>query len=127
MAYIYKNPNPKRESLTDCVIRAISIVLNADWDYVYDKLCQTGYFLKDMPSTNHVWDAYLKDIGFNRYAIPNTCPLCYTVAEFAEDHPYGRYILATGSHAIAVINGDYYDTSDSGLEVPLYYYENKIA
>jgi len=76
----------------------------------------------DMPSSNEVWGEYLKSKGYNKYIIPNSCPKCYSVRQFCEDHPKGRYLLATGSHVIAVINGDYLDTWNSGDEVPIYYF-----
>ena len=75
-----------------------------------------------MPSSNSVWDSFLRENGYLRYAIPNTCPNCYTVQDFAKDHPKGRYLLATGSHVVAVIDGDYFDTWDSGFEKPKSYY-----
>lgn len=49
------------------------------------------------------------------------CPECYRVRDFARDHPYGDYILGPKEHAVAVIDGDWYDTWDSGATVPLYY------
>lgn len=55
------------------------------------------------------------------------CPECYTVADFCWDNPYGYYLLATGTHAVAVIDGDYYDTWDSGNESVAYYYERKYS
>ena len=79
--------------------------------------------MSDMPSSNHVWGAYLMSKGFERHIIPNTCPDCYTVKDFCEEHPEGTYILATGSHVVAVIDGDYYDTWDSGDEIPIYFWE----
>lgn len=125
MSYIYFNPNPERRSLTDCTVRAISKIFHQTWDETYLALCEYGAFLHDMPSTNHVWGTYLLDNGFRRYAIPNTCPNCYTVLDFTIDHPNGEYILATGTHVIAVAHGNYYDTSDSGYETPIYYYERR--
>ena len=83
---------------------------------------EQGGIMYDMPSSNEVWGAYLKKIGYIRELIPNTCPDCYTVKEFCLDHPRGKYLLATGSHVIAVINGNYYDTWDSGDEIPIYYF-----
>lgn len=92
------------------------------WDDTYTGVVLKGYELKDMPSSNMVWDAYLRDHEFTRNVIPNSCPHCYTVRQFADDNPEGTYILATGSHVVTVRDGDYYDSWDSGSEVPIYYY-----
>ena len=78
--------------------------------------------MNDMPSSNAVWGAYLRTLGFKREAIPNTCPECYTVNDFCEDNPEGVFIVATGNHVVAVVDGDYYDTWDSGDELPIYYW-----
>jgi hypothetical protein len=32
-------------------------------------------------------------------------------------------VIGTGTHVVAVIGGDYYDTWDSGEKVVLYYFE----
>lgn len=77
----------------------------------------------DMPSSNSVWGAYLKDKGYESFAIPNTCPDCYTIRDFCYDYPYGKYILAAGDHVVAIEYGDYYDTWDSGDVVPIYYWK----
>jgi hypothetical protein len=78
-----------------------------------------------MPSINHVWGQFLKENSFSRHAIPDSCPDCYTIADFANEHKTGKYILATGSHVVAVVDGDYYDTWDSGEEVPMYFFEKE--
>jgi len=36
--------------------------------------------------------------------------------------PKGTYIIGTGSHAVAIINGDYYDSWDSGDEIPSFFF-----
>lgn len=125
MMFIQYNPNPVSNRVGDCVIRAISTVTNEDWDTVYIDLAIQGYLMKDMPSSNHVWATYLLNKGFERNVIPDTCPECYTVRDFCKEHPYGRYILATGSHVIATIHGDYLDTWNSGDEVVIYFFERK--
>jgi len=122
MAYIYSNPNPKKNLVGDCVIRGISLLTEKPWEYTYIEIVVQGYDMYDMPSSNEVWGEYLKSKGYNKYIIPNSCPKCYSVRQFCEDHPKGRYLLATGSHVIAVINGDYLDTWNSGDEVPIYYF-----
>lgn len=123
MSFVEMNNNPAGKRVGDCVIRGISTVLNEDWDRVYTDLMLEGFALKDLPSANYVWGSYLHRWGFDRRTIPNTCPRCYSVRQFCEDHPQGRFVLATGTHVIAVIDGDYYDTWDSGDEVPAYYWE----
>ena len=125
MTFIQYNPNPKRKSTIDCAIRALSKALNTDWDDAYIRLCMKGFVMKNMPSANEVWHELLKDEGFTRHIIPNTCPDCYTVRAFCHEHPDGLYILGTGSHVIAVEDGNYYDNWDSGDEVPIYYWERR--
>lgn len=117
------NPNPAGKSAGDCTVRAISAATGKDWYETYIGLSVEGLALCDMPSANTVWGAYLRKLGYRRQAIPNTCPDCYTVADFAEEHPRGVYLLALSGHAVCVIDGDWYDTWDSGAEVPLYYWE----
>lgn len=65
--------------------------------------------------------AISKDNGFSRYIIPDEYMTC-TVSEFANNHPEGAYILALSGHVIAVIDGNYYDTWDSGAMTPIYYW-----
>lgn len=120
--YIYYNPNPSQKRVGDCVIRAISKVTGESWAQVYMGVCMQGYLLSDMPSANHVWGAYIKNHGYVKHNLPDNCPDCYSVKSFCEEHRQGKYLLATGSHVVAVVDGDYFDTWDSGDENPLYYW-----
>lgn len=117
--YIHINPNPIGAYVEDCVIRAIATATNRSWDDIYIHVCLQGYIMKNMPSVNKVWGTYLRSIGFSEYPLPNTCPDCYTVRDFCNENPNGIFILATGSHVICVINGDYYDAWDSGDQLPV--------
>lgn len=125
MGYVNFNPNPVRKLVGDCVIRAISKATKQDWEDTYLDIVMLGFSMHDMPSSNDVWGTYLRDHGFTRYVIPDTCPDCYTVDQFVRDNPDLTGILATGTHVIAVDNGNYYDTWDSGNEVPIYYWRKE--
>lgn len=123
MGYKFCNPNPDGKLVDDCVFRALSIVLGMDWDTVAIHLGVYVLMEHDRPDSNRVWGRMLEDYGFKRRGIPDSCPNCYTVHQFALDHPSGVYILATGTHVIALIDGTYYDTTDTGDYVPVYYWE----
>ncbi len=116
--YIHANPNPNGVYVEDCVIRAIAIATDRSWDDIFIHICLQAYIMKNMPSVNKVWGTYLTSIGFSSYPVLDRCPNCYTVRDFCRDNPFGTFILATGSHVIAVIDGDYYDAWDSGDELP---------
>ena len=119
------NLNPFGKHVGDCVVRALSLALDQDWDTTYLELMSQGFSMKDMPSSNAVWGQYLKNKGYKRYIVPDECPDCYTVAEFCTDNPQGVYILGTGTHVVTVKDGSYYDTWDSGREIPIYYFEKE--
>lgn len=109
----------------DCVIRAIAKATNQSWEKTYIDIVAKGLSMHDMPSANRVWDAYLRECGFMRAVIPDSCPDCYTIRDFTHDNPRGIFILGTGTHVVAVIDGNYYDTWDSGDETPIYYFARK--
>lgn len=120
--YKYYNANPVNNFTGDCVIRAISTLTGEDWMTTKIKIFVESCLEYDNSNTNRVWSNYLWKRGYSRYIVPNTCPSCYTVKDFCRDHPYGRYLLALDGHVVAVIDGDYYDTWDSGNEVPIYFW-----
>lgn len=122
MGFSYLNLNPFGRQVGDCTVRAIARATGKTWDETHIGLCLQGLTMGDMPSANSVWGAYLRQQGFIRNVVPNTCPDCYTVAEFATDHPRGVYVLALSSHVVCVEDGTYFDTWDSGSEIPLFYW-----
>ena len=121
--WIEFNPNPLGKRIGDCVIRAICAVEGITWDEAYDILVYYGRIFKNLPHANEVWGAYLRDSGFFRRSLPDTCPDCYTVRDFCNDHPKGIYVVGTGTHAIGIIDGNAYDAWDSLMEVPQFYWE----
>lgn len=68
---------------------------------------------------------YLYEQGFVPFLLPESCPSCITVKRFCVMFPHGTYIIGTGSHAVAVIDGNYYNSWDSGDEIPSYFWRIK--
>lgn len=117
------NPNPiAGNRVGDCVVRAISKALGQDWETTYAELAMYGFMRCDMPNANHVWGAYLKSRDYKQYLIDDKGKSVYTVEDFCQDNPQGTYILAIDGHVVCVVDGHYFDSWDSGQEVPIYYW-----
>ena len=123
--WIKCNPNPLGKQTSDCVVRAIAIATDTSWRRVYGDLCDLGNVECEMPTTNVVWGIHLNELGGRQFLLPESCPQCITIRAFCERFPTGVYVIGTGSHAVCVIDGDYYDSWDSGNEVPCYFWKVK--
>lgn len=123
--WINCNPNPKRKHVPDCVIRALVIALNKSWYDVHDELCALSREECSVTCDDNVWGKYLYRMGFVPFLLPETCPSCITIKRFCIMYPRGIYIIGTGNHAVAVIDGDYYDSLDSGDEIPSFFWRIK--
>ena len=119
------NPNPVQRSVGDCAVRAVAAALDVDWETAYALIAENGYLMGDMPSSNSVWGAVLRQHGFSRRAIPNTCPDCYTMEQFAEDHPDGIYVVGTGNHVATIRDGWIMDAWDSSAEIATFYWRKE--
>lgn len=115
------NENPKNLKVGDCVVRAISTALDQSWEQTYIGLCLQGFEDSDLPSSNAVWSRYLKRRGWQRHTIEEDC----TIQEFCEKHPHGVYVVGTGSHAVAVVDGSLIDSWNSLGEYALYYFTKR--
>lgn len=123
MSYAYYNLNPYGKSVGDCTVRALSKALDQSWEETYVDLALEGYLRGDLPNADSVWGSYLARRGFVRRLLPDECPECYTVEDFAQDNPQGTFILSMpGRHVVAVVDGTVYDSWDSRGENPVYYW-----
>lgn len=125
MSYQFYNPNPNGKFVKDCVIRAISYVLRETWDRIFIELSMQAFMAKDRLDADAVWGSYLYSKGFKQHLVYDICPDCYTVRDFCIQHPKGLFVLSTGDHVVAVENGKYYDSWDSGSEHPIYYWRKE--
>ena len=110
MNYEYYNANPYNRHISDCVIRALSVLTDRSWREVYDELTDLAGNVGLMFDRVEFVEDYLDD----RY--PRECHYAKTVEEFAREHPYGRYAVTMNGHITAIINGKIIDT----------FYPNKI-
>ena len=123
--FIQTNPNPNGSYVGDCVVRAIALAEDRTWNETYINLCLTGLVMYDMPSSNRVWDEYLKSLGYKKHVVPSDCPKCYTIKDFCGEFFSGIYIVGTGTHVVCVKDSNYLDTWDSGEETPLLYWSKE--
>ena len=120
--WIFYNPNPLALRKIDCSIRALCAVTGMEWDDVHREVSELARQMGTMAVDDDAWGAFLRRRGWKRASIPDTCPDCYTVRRFCEDHPQGMYVLCPHGHAVAAVSGCWMDTWDSGDEVPMYYW-----
>ena len=123
--YIHQNLNPYNEDVDDCVIRAIALAMGESWQFIFWDLSIRAALVGDLPNANRVWIPYLQEKGFTKHNLPDTCPMCYTVKQFAKDYRHGIYILGDGKHAVTVVDGNYVDTFDSGNRTVLFYFSKE--
>ena len=126
--YKYYQPNKKdlKDQYGDCVIRALTKVMDKTWVEMFDELVPYARELQGVMNNQHVYTAYLKDQGFEYQGISNKKGSKRpTVDSFAKDHKEGIYFVTVANHVVAVVDGCYYDTWDSG-EKSMYGYWQKV-
>lgn len=123
--WIRYNPNPTGRSVGDCSIRAVAKALGIDWETSFNLISDNAYAMGDMPSSDSVWGAVLRQNGFYRSSIPNRCPDCYTAEDFCQDNPKGVFVLGFGGHVATVVDGNLYDSWDSSKCIPVYVWYRK--
>ena len=120
--WIEYNANPVSNRVEDCAVRAVAVALDIPWDEAFDLIAHNAKQMGTMMHSNAAWGSVLRQHGFIREVVPNTCPDCYTAYDFCLDHPEGVYVLGFGSHVATVINGNLIDTWNSSFEIPQYYW-----
>ena len=118
--YRYYQPNEKdiKDKCGDCQIRAIAKTLNKTWLEVFDiitPICREqqtmDIFSCDLKKTK----AAMAKLGFEYIGVSNKKGSKRpTVKSFARAHNEGRYIATVAHHVVAIVDGYYYDTWDSG-------------
>ena len=123
--FTYYNANPIAAREEDCAVRAVSAALGISWDEAFDLIAHNAKQMGAMMHRDAAWGSVLRQHGFIRRIIPNSCPDCYSAEDFAIEHPRGVYVLGFGTHTAAVIDGTILDTWDSRDEIPIYVWEKR--
>jgi hypothetical protein len=127
----FHNANPKGKMTTDCVVRAITTVLNQPYDQTLREMTEitikTGYMLNE----NKGMEAYMKSKGWTKCKQPKKDDgTKYTGREFCRTlvHPtYSEELQLTdksfeinrvlanigGHHTVAIMGGQIWDTWNS--------------
>lgn len=118
----YFNPNPVAAREEDCAVRAVSAALDISWDEAFDLIAHNAKQMGAMMHRDAAWGSVLRQHGFRKRIIPNTCPDCFSANDFCYENPKGVFVLGFGTHTAAVVDGTLLDTWDSSDEVPIYYW-----
>lgn len=116
--WIRYNPNPKDKNTGDCAVRALAKALDVDWEKA--KLLLDVYSMSEaeVETSDLVWGRILSENGFVMETL--YCNNGCTLSGFCESHPKGIYVVKLPNHVVCVEDGFYFDSWDSGNEVPLY-------
>ena len=104
MIFEYYNANPYNRDISDCVIRALSVLTNRTWNETYDELTRLAGDVGLMFDRVEFVEDYLDD----KYE--RECHYSKTVGEFAREYPYGKYAITMDGHITALIDGKLIDT-----------------
>ena len=127
----YYQPNKKdiKDEYGDCTIRALTKALGCTWLEAFDltiPICRREQVPNIFNAPAYIRKGFLKELGFEYHGISNKRGSKRpTVDEFAKAHPIGTYIANVARHEVAVVDGKYYDTWDSG-ECSMYGYFEKV-
>jgi hypothetical protein len=117
--WVYYNPNPKNKNTGDCAVRAISKAFDVSWDKAKTYLDAYSMDEAEVETSDIVWGRILSEHGFRMQSV--YCESCRcNLIDFCRNHPVGKYVVKLPNHVVCVENGDYYDSWDSGNEVPIY-------
>ena len=129
--YCYYQPNAKdlKDEFGDCQIRALARALDCTWVEAYDvtiPICRKAQVSNIFSAPAKIRNKLLAELGFDYHGISNKKGAKRpTVDSFAKDHPHGTYIINVANHEVAVVDGKYYDTWDSGYKSVYGFFEKQ--
>ena len=120
MAFVKYTANPKNET-NDCIVRSIAKATNKPWQDVMRGLCDIAIDMCLMPNDADVVNEYMYNEGVYVYSAGENT----TVEQFARKNPQGSFILCCEDHGVALVDGDWFDLTDSAKSIVVDYYPIK--
>ena len=126
----YFQPNEKdlKDKVGDCQVRAFCKALDLTWLEAFDltiPICRELQTYTIFDGCRSMTREAMDRLGFDYTGISNKKGTKRpTVKSFAKDHRDGTYIVVVANHVVAVKDGFYWDTWDSG-ECSLYGFYTK--
>lgn len=123
IGYLNKNVNPKGKKTGDCVIRAISLALDKNYEQVYKELFElslkTGYMINDKRNE----EKYIISNGFVKHKQPKKPNgKKYTVGEIDKLCKNPVILVSCARHLTVVLNGMLTDIWDCRAKCISNYY-----
>lgn len=111
------NPNPKDRNIGDCTLRSYCAAFGISWEKAFDiasKVAKENASMIQYMADKILTEEFncVVDEKYNKKSVKGKDRI--TVNEFAMTHPYGKFILHVPKHQVTVINGEYWDSWDSG-------------
>ena len=129
--FCYYQPNKMdlKDKYGDCTIRALSKVFNCTWLEAFDMqvpLCRKYQLPNIFFAPAKTRNMFFHELGLTYYPVSNKRGTRRpTIDDFAKDHTQGRFLCVVANHIVAVVDGKYYDTWDSGHKSMYGWYELK--
>lgn len=106
--FVYHNINPRGATEGDCVVRAISLASQIPYETIERKLWQVGDLYDCDGLSKMCYSHFLRDVlGYQEINCDHL-----TVAEIADRHPNGVYLVRIPNHLTCLIDGTCYDIWD---------------
>lgn len=114
MEFKLLNFNPTDRKKSDCVVRAICGATNQSWEKVYKDLCAIGLERYEMPNVKEVYEAYLKQLGWEKQKMPKEGRFRVQLSNFINKNPKGVFIVSVARHLTYFENGTLVDLWNCG-------------
>ena len=104
----YWNENPQGEHHNDCVTRAITLASGIPYAKIRKKLFHAAKLLGCSKLCHLCYEFLLSDVlGYRQVNCDGM-----SIAEFADLHPQGTYLIRIDGHLTTIINNTLYDIFD---------------